>query len=466
VISQGDRPSSAVGGGPDVPDLWCGLEDQPPLRDTLLVAIQHVLAMFVGIITPPLIVGGALKLTAADTAYLVSMSLLVSGIGTLLQTSRLGPVGSGLLSVQGTSFTFISPILAATGAVIGAGGGAHAALGVAFGLAAAGAPLVMLLSRFIQHASRLITPLVTGTVVLLIGLTLLQVGATNAGGGFDARANGSFGSLENLGLAALVMLVVLVFNSCRSRHLRMLSVILGLAAGYAAGALLGRVDFALVRAAPGLVVPIPFKFGLGMQAAALIPFAFTYLISAIESVGDLTATSTLSGLPIHGPQFMQLLRGGLLADGINSAIGACLGSFPATTFAQNNGVIQLTGVGSRYVGRYIGAMLALLGLIPAVGAVVQAMPAAALGGATLIMFGMVAAAGIRILARVPANRRNALILAVSIGLGLGVTFVPELLGQLPPLLRNTLSSGIATGGLCALVLNTILPGNESTRAGN
>ncbi len=149
-----------------------------------------------------------------------------------------------------------------------------------------------------------------------------------------------------------------------------------------------------------------------------------------------------------------------MADGISSGIGACLAAFPVTTFAQNNAVIQLTGVGSRYVGRYIGAMLAVLGLIPAVGALVQAMPPAALGGATLIMFGMVAAAGIRILARVPPTRRSALILAVALGTGLAVTFVPELLSQLPTPLRTTLSSGIATGGLCALVLNIILPGER------
>ena len=448
---------------PDVEpsELLCGLEDRPALPDTLLVALQHVLAMFIGIITPPLIIGGALKLAPGDTAYLVSMSLFVSGLATFIQTSRFGPVGSGLLSVQGTSFTFISPILAATGAVIAAGGSAHAALGVAFGLSAAGAPLVMLISRFIQHAGRVITPLVTGTVVMLIGLTLLQVGATNVGGGFDAKANGTFGSLENLGMAALVILVILTLSCCRSRHLRMLSVIIGLAAGYLVGIALGRVDLGAIHAAPTLVVPTPFRFGFGMQAAALIPFAFTYLITAVESVGDLTATSALSAQPIAGPLFMQRLRGGLLADGINSAVGACLGSFPTTTFAQNNGVIQLTGVGSRYVGRYIGVMLALLGLIPAVGALVQAMPAAALGGATLIMFGMVAAAGIRILSRVAASRRSAIILAISLGTGLGVTFVPELLAQLPVLVRNTLSSGIATGGLCALVLNLLLPGERS-----
>jgi xanthine permease XanP len=445
---------------PEASELLCGLDDRPPLLDTVVVALQHVLAMFVGIITPPLIIGGALKLSAADTAYLVSMSLFVSGLGTFIQTSRIGPVGSGLLSVQGTSFTFISPILAATGAVIAAGGSTRSALGVAFGLSAAGAPLVIVLSRCIQYAGRLITPIVTGTVVMLIGLTLLQVGATNVGGGFDAKGNGTFGSMQNLGLAALVIVVVLVLSCCRSRHLRMLSVIIGLAAGYLAGIALGRVDFSALHAAPAVVVPTPFKFGFGMQAAALIPFAFTYLVSSIEAVGDLTATSTLSAQPISGPLFMQRLRGGLLADGVSSLIGACVGSFPTTTFAQNNGVIQLTGVGSRYVGRFIGALLVLLGLIPAVGALVQAMPPAALGGATLIMFGMVAAAGVRILSRVAANRRSAIILAVSLGLGLGVTFVPELLSRLPALLRNTLSSGIATGGLCALALNILLPGER------
>ena len=256
--------------------------------------------------------------------------------------------------------------------------------------------------------------------------------------------------MQNLGLAALVIVVVLVLSCCRSRHLRMLSVIIGLAAGYLAGVAPRprRLQRPARRAGRHGAERLS-KFGFGMQAAALIPFAFTYLVSSIEAVGDLTATSTLSAQPISGPLFMQRLRGGLLADGIGSLIGACLGSFPTTTFAQNNGVIQLTGVGSRYVGRYIGVLLVLLGLIPAVGALVQAMPPAALGGATLIMFGMVAAAGVRILAQVAANRRSAIILAVSLGLGLGVTFVPELLSRLPALLRNTLSSGIATGGLCA-----------------
>src|SRR6202011_136585 len=200
-------------------------------------------------------------------------------------------------------------------------------------------------------------------------------------------------------------------------------------------------DLSAMRSAPRFNLPLPFRFGLSFDLSAFLPFLFMYLITVMESIGDLTATSALSGQPISGPIYFRRLQGGLLADGINSLVGACLNSFPSTTFAQNNGVIQLTGVASRYVGIFIGAMLMLLGLVPAVGIVVQGLPPAALGGATLIMFGMVAASGVRILARISMNRRNSLILALSLGLGLGVMFVPELLHALAPLIKNTLSSG-------------------------
>ena len=451
----GSDTTAAVGS-----ELIYGLDDAPPLPKTLLVALQHVFAVFVGMITPPLIIAGALKLSAGDTAYLVSMSLFVSGAATILQTSRLGPIGSGLLSIQGTSFTFIAPVISTAGALMAGGATATQALGVVFGLCLAGALIVVVLSRFIQLASAVITPIVTGTVVTLIGLTLIQVGMVNVGGGFGAQGDGTFGSVPNLLLAGLVMGTIVGFNSTRSPNLRMLSVVLGLAAGYLAAAALGRLDLSAFAGMPALTVPQPFRFGLGFSWTAFIPFIVMYLITVMESIGDLTATSSLSSQPISGPLYLRRLRGGLLADGISSAVGASLNSFPSTTFAQNNGVIQLTGVGSRYVGMFIGGILMVLGLIPAVGVLVQALPPSALGGATLIMFGMVAAAGLRILGRVPMNRRNSTILAISLGLGLGVTFVPTMLDQLPPLLKSTFSSGIATGGMCALLLNIVLPGER------
>jgi xanthine permease XanP len=443
-----------------VTDLLYSLDVRPPLRETLFVALQHVFAVFVGMITPPLVIAGALKLGSADTAYLVSMSLFVSGAATILQVSRLGPIGSGLLSIQGTSFTFIAPIISVAGSAMAGGATAAQALGGIFGLCMVGALVVVLVSRFILRASAVITPVVTGTVVTLIGLTLIEVGMVSVGGGYGARADGSFGSLQNLGLAGLVLAVILVFNTSRSPRLRMLSVVLGLLAGYIAALVLGRLNLSAIRTAPWLNVPLPFRFGVSLDFSAILPFLFMYLITVMESIGDLTATSSLTGQPISGPVYFKRLQGGLLADGINSLLGACLNSFPSTTFAQNNGVIQLTGVGSRYVGIFVGGILMLLGLIPAVGVLVQALPASALGGATLILFGMVAAAGIKILAGVPMNRRNVVILATSLGVGLGVTFVPEITQALPTMARNALSSGIATGGMCALLMNIVLPGER------
>lgn len=180
----------------------------------------------------------------------------------------------------------------------------------------------------------------------------------------------------------------------------------------------------------------------------------------MNEVGDITATSLLTGQPLTGPEYFARLRGGVLADGVSSMLAAILNSFPSTTFAQNNGIIQLTGIGSRHVGLLVGAMLMVLGLFPVVGGVVQAMPLPVLGGATLIMFGTVAVAGVRILASTPLDRRACTIAAVSLGLGLGVTFVPDIGRSLPPLLKDMLASGIATGGLCALLLNAVLPGKR------
>ncbi len=446
--------------GPCEIELLYGLEDKPPFRETLFVALQHVFAVFVGIITPPLIICNALKLARSDTVFLVSMSLFVSGIATLLQSRGVGPIGSRLLSIQGTSFVFLGPIISTAGLSMAAGASARTALGIIFGLCLAGSFVAISISQCIRMASRIITPLVTGTVVTLIGLTLIQVGIITMGGGYDARRDGSFGSPMNLALSGLVLITIVIFNSSRLPLLRMTSVVLGLAAGYFVAFLLGKVDLHGLRELPLVTIPFPLHYGLGFNAGAIIPFAFLYLITVIESVGDLTATSSLTNEPITGDVYFRRLRSGILADGINSLLAAVFNSFPSTTFAQNNGVIQLTGVGSRYVGTYIGVILMALGLFPAVGGLVQALPPAVLGGATIVMFGTVAAAGIRILVDVPMNRRSSIIIAVSLGLGLGVTFVPEVLQSLPNLMRNTLSSGIATGGICALLLNAALPGER------
>jgi xanthine permease XanP len=442
-------------------DLVYGLNDRPPLRVSILVALQHVLAVFVGIVTPPLIIARTLGLPDADAILLVSMALMVSGLGTILQSRRLGPVGSGLLSIQGTSFVFLGPIIGLAGSVTALGGSQRASLGVVFGMCSIGALVPIVLSPFIRGATRFITPLVTGVVVTLIGLTLVEVGIMSVGGGFEARRDGSFGSMQNLGLAAVVIGLILALNSGKRQWMRMISVIAGLAGGYLIALLAGKLALTGLKGLPWLSFPAPLHFGFGFRAEALLPFAFLYVITAIETVGDVTATSVICGEPISGMLYLRRLRGAVLADGISSLLAGVFNSFPSTTFAQNNGVIQLTGVASRRIGTIVGVLLILLGLFPLVGGVVQAMPAAVLGGATIIMFGTVATAGIRILAGVAMDRRASLIAALSFGLGLGVTFVPDITAALPPILRGMLSSGIATGGICALLLNAVLPGKRA-----
>lgn len=441
-------------------DLIYGLDARPPLREAIFAALQHVLASFVGIVTPSLIVGGALGLQPATTAYLVSMSLFVSGIATFIQAKRIGPVGSGLLSVQGTSFAFIGPIIGAGSAAIAAGVSPEAALGTVFGLCFFGSLIEMIFSQLIQFASRVITPLVTGTVVSLIGLTLINVGITAIGGGAPAREAGTFGSPQNLFLAGLVLVIIIVLNSARNPFLRMASIAIGLIVGYVVALFMGLVNLSSLSNLSFFEFPIPFSFGFGFSPVAFIPFAFLFLITTIESIGDLTATSAITGEPIQGETYFRRIKGGVLGDGVNSLIAACFNTFPNTTFSQNNGVIQLTGVGSRYVGFFIAGIFLISGLFPLIGGVLQAIPQPVLGGATIIMFGSVAAAGVRILSTVDFNKRSSIILATSLGLGLGVTFAPDVLDNMPELVKSIFASGIATGGLCALILNILLPGQR------
>ena len=453
-----ERPPEAIGATPA--DLVYGLDDKPPLRETLFAAVQHVLASFIGIITPSLIIGNALDLDPQDRAYLISMSLFVSGIATLIQVRKIGPLGSGLLSIQGTSFAFIGPIIGAGTAAIAGGATPTQALGLIFGMCFLGSFIEMIFSQFLEVIGRIITPLVTGTVVMLIGLTLINAGILAMGGGALARQNGTYGSAQNLFLSLLVLVIIITLNTRQSPFLRMASIAIGLMVGYILGLFLGIVDLSQLGQMSLFSLPIPFRYGFGFNPSAFIPFAFLYLITTIESIGDLTATSVITGQPIQGKTYFRRLRGGVLGDGMNSLIAACFNTFPNTTFSQNNGVIQLTGIGSRYVGYFIAGIFTLLGLFPIVGGVLQAIPQPVLGGATIIMFGSVAAAGLKIIASIKIGRRETIILATSLGLGLGVAFAPDLLAGLPPLAKNIFGSGISTGGLGAVILNIVLPGER------
>lgn len=428
-------------------DLIYGLEDNPPFRDCVFAALQHLLAMFVAVVTPPLIIAAALGFDAETTGYLVSMALVASGVSTYVQCRRFGCVGSGLFCIQGTSYSFIAPIIAA---------GQMGGLPLIIGSCMAASTVEMLVSVLLRYLRKVITPLVSGIVVSLIGLSLIKVGIIACGGGHAAMTDGSFGSMQNLGLAGLVLICIVVFNRSSNRYLRMSSIVIGLAVGYAVAWYMGLVDFRSISGYGWFHFPVPFRYGLDFSWSAFIALGLIFLITSIEAYGDITANSQISGLPVEGDAFMQRARGGILADGVNSMLAGVLNSFPNSIFAQNNGMIQLTGIASRRVGYYIAAMLVLLGFFPYIGLVFSLMPEPVLGGATLLMFGTVTAAGVRIVASQNIHRKATLVIALSFAAGVSVEMVPEILSHFPKTLREIFASGITTGSVVAILANLFI----------
>lgn len=440
-----------------IPDLIYGPDDRPAPLVAFIAALQHLLAILVPIVTPGLLICQALGVSVRDTTLIVSMSLVVSGIATYMQCRRFGPLGAGLLIVQGTSFNFVVPLIAAGSTMVKTGTPVETVLATMFGVVIAGSFIEIFISQILPFVKRLITPLVTGIVVLLIGLTLIKVGLISMGGGYNAMKSGTFASAENLILSGLVLGTIIVLNRLPITWLRSTALVIALLVGYIAAAYMGRLDFTGAREAPLFQIPMPLQFGLGFSWSLFVPMLIIYLVTSLEAIGDVTATSKVSKQPVEGPLWMQRIKGGVLVNGVNSLLAGVFNTFPSSVFAQNNGVIQLTGIASRHVGLWIAGMLVILGLFPSVAGVLQAVPEPVLGGAAMVMFGAVAAAGINILASTQLDRRAILIISVSLALGLGVSQVPEILSHLPQAVRSVMESGVATGGICALVMNWFLP---------
>ena len=419
-----------------------GLNDRMPWPQAAVVAFQHLLAMFVGTITPATIVAHALNLPFADRAYLINMSLVASGTGTLLQVMSFRGFGSGLLSITGTSFAFITPIILA---------GKTGGLSLVFGMSLAMSVVPMALAPFLPKLQRAFSPVVAGTVVLLIGLLLIPTSMF----GIQTPLAGHGSPALGLVASGIVLTLVIVLNALRYSWARLSAALLALLGGYGLCLLVGGVQAPVGGA--WFALPQPLKYGLSFDASFILPFGFVYLVTSIETLGDLTASSELSGEPTSGPLYWRRVRGGVFADGVNCALAALLNCFPSTTFAQNNGVIQMTGVASRRVGYLCGAMLVGFGVLPGLGRWLASIPPPVTGGLTLVLFGLIAAAGIRILTRANMGQREFLVVAISLGVGLGVDLHPETLAPLPGSLKLIFSSGISTGGLVALGVNLLLP---------
>lgn len=439
-------------------ELVYGLEDKLGAATAFVVALQHLMGMVMGIVLPSVIIADALELPPDMKIYLINVALFVSGVGTLLQVGRPGPVGSGLLTMQGTSFIFVGALIS-----VGMGvreQGPEAMVAAMSGIALMGSLVQIALSRMARLLRIIFPPLVTGVTVTLVGLSLVEMAMRDACGGMAAQAKGDFASPVYLALAVLVLVSILFFQRLRQPVLRACAILLGLAVGCVAAYFAGvfSVDAALATFSSGSgTVPMPLRYGISFGWEGLLSFALLYVLSTVEAVGDIAATSLVSKRPVDGPEYMGRLRGGICCDGVASALAAVFNSFPMAIFALNNGVIQVTGVASRRVGYYVGGILILTGLVPFVGALFAVVPAAVMGGAMLLVFGTVAAAGVKIIATVQLDRRALTIVGLGLAAGLGVAFVPELSQNLPGVLGQLTQSAVTAGGLTAIVANLCLP---------
>lgn len=327
-----------------------------------------------------------------------------------------------------------------------------------FGVNVVAALVPVVVSRFIEPLKKLFTPIITGSVIALIGISLIKVSIINWSGGEHAK---DFASPGNIALGGVTLGIIVVLSCAKNRWLRLSSVVIGMAVGCIAAALSGKFHLAPIGDS-WFRLPAIFPFGFQFNSAIFLPVALVSLVCILEAVGDLTANCLISKQAIDDGVFRSRLKGGILADGISCLIAAAICAFPNTTFAQNNGVIQMTGVASRYVGRYIGVLLILLGLFPPFGEILRQIPTPVLGGATMVMFGCVVAAGIRIITQNPLTRRDMLIVGLAFGFGLGIEAVPAFLAHFPPIIGNLFGSAATSGGLVAIVLNLIIPQEKAT----
>lgn len=421
----------------------------PPMGQAAPLGLQHVLAMFASNVTPSIIVAGAagLQFGGTEQVYLIQMAMLFAGIATLFQTIGFGPVGARLPIMQGTSFAFVG-VLAGIAATQG--------LGVALTSCIIGGLIHFALGSVIANIRYLFPPLVTGLVILAIGLYLVPVGIKYAAGGaadFQMAAE-SFGSLMHWTVALTVIVVALGFKFMTKGILSNAAILLGLIAGYLVAFMFGMVNFAAVGKASWVTglqtLPYGFEFNLG----AVIGVTIVSIVSAVETIGDTSATAK-AGAGREATD--EEISGATYADGLGTAVAGVFGGLPNTSFSQNVGIVGMTGIMSRHVVTIAGAIMVICGLIPKIGAIIASMPLPVLGGGVIVMFGMVAAAGLNVLSEIKMSRRNMIIIALSLSIGLGFNLVPSAVQYLPGIWKTLATSAVAPTAFLAIVLNQILP---------
>ena len=420
----------------------------PPLQVGIILGLQHVLAMFVSNVTPSIIIAGVAGFAfgSADTVFLIQMSMLFAGIATLMQTVGFGPVGARLPVMQGTSFAFVPVMI----------GAAKMGMGTLFGAIVIGGVFHAFLGTIIGKIRHWFPPLVSGIIILAIGIYLIPVGIEYAAGGAGDfnMSKPTWGGIGNWSLAIIVILVSFGLKFWTKGIVSSSSVLLGMIVAYIIAAVMGDVSFAGVTNAAWFALPEPFKYGFDINLTVIIAMCLMSIVSAIETVGD------ISGIAKGGANREATdkeIQGGTYADGIGTGIAGVFGGLPNTSFSQNVGLISMTGVMSRRVVTIAAIFLILCGLIPKIGALVSSMPIAVLGGGVIVMFGMVASAGINMLSGVDWNRRNMMIFAISLSIGFGLQKVPASVAGLGGEMQMLLTSGLLPAAFLAVLLNIILP---------
>ncbi len=418
-----------------------------PLPKLSLYGFQHILAFYAGAVIVPILLGNALGLSHEELVYLINADLLTCGIASIIQALGIWRIGARLPLVQGVTFTAVSPMIAIG---IGAGGGT-AGLLVVYGAVITAGIATFLFAPFFSKLVKFFPPIVIGTILTIIGLTLIPVGLQDAAGGANLMGEAAYGSPKNLAYALGTLLFILLVVRIGKPFLSSVAVLIGLVFGTAVAWLLGDADFGAVGQADWFGVSTPFHYGMPkFELFPILAMTVVMLITMVETTGDVYAIGEITGKKVDGETVASALR----ADGIATVLGGVFNSFPYVAFAENIGLVRMTRVMSRFVVVAAGVFMIILGLLPKAGSLVAAIPHPVLGGAAVAMFGMVATVGIQILGKVDLREeRNALILAVSLGAALLPTTVAPFFDRMSDDVQAVLDSGITLGGLTAILLN-------------
>ncbi len=428
------------------------LEGKVPIGKAIPFGLQHILAMFVANIAPIIIVAGASGLNAKQSAMLIQSAMIMAGIGTLIQLFPLWKIGSGLPIVMGISFTFVSILC-----YIGPTYGYNAIVGAVL----VGGIIEGILGLFAKYWIKIITPIVSASVVTAIGFSLLSVGAASFGGGSGSM---NFGSVSNWILGTITLLCCIVFNILAKGHWKQLSVLFGLVVGYIVATFMGVVDFSGLKDASIIALPSIMPFTPEFNMNAILAVVLIFLVSATETIGDTSALAT-SGL--NRDATTKEISGSLACDGFISSLSSLLGCLPITSFSQNVGLVAMTKVVNRFTIA-IGAMIMILaGIFPIFGTLLATLPDAVLGGCTIMMFGTIVISGLQMISKCGFSQRNITIAALSLSTGIGFTQVPEIFHIFPQLVQNIFAENcVAVVFVVAIILNLLLPKNMEVTTKN